>query len=75
MADITMCKGGECPFKEKCKRFTATANEYYQAYFIDVPYDNYKCDMYWGENQDGIYEQLKTITTIPPIEIKDDDDN
>jgi hypothetical protein len=75
MADITMCKGGECPFKEKCKRFTATADEHWQSYFIDIPYEDGKCDMYWGENQDSIYEQLKTITTIPPIEINDDDND
>jgi len=71
--DITMCKGGDCPFKEKCKRFTAIADEHCQAWFIDIPYEDDKCDMYWGDNQDGIYEQLKTIMSIPPIEIKEDE--
>lgn len=75
MADITMCKGGSCPFKEKCGRFTGTANEHRQAWFIDVPYEDGKCDMYWGENQESIYNQLIYIvsgSTLPPIEIKED---
>jgi hypothetical protein len=78
MADITMCKGGECPLKEKCRRFTSIADEHWQAYFIDVPYHNYKCDMYWGENQDSIYNQLINIVypnTLPPIEIKEDNND
>ena len=37
MADITMCKGLECPVKEKCFRFTAKANEYRQSYFVGIP--------------------------------------
>jgi hypothetical protein len=75
MADYTMCKGGSCPFKEKCERFTSTANEHRQAWFIDVPYEDGKCDMYWGENQESIYNQLIYIvsgSTLPPIEIKED---
>ena len=48
MPDICMCKGTNCPFKEKCYRFTAKADEY-QSYFIDAPIDkDGKCDMYWG---------------------------
>jgi hypothetical protein len=76
--DYTMCYGGSCSLKEKCKRFTSTANEHRQAWFIDVPYEDGKCDMYWGENQESIYNQLINIvsgSTLPPIEIKDDDDN
>ena len=75
MSDITMCKGVSCPFKEKCARFTSTANEHRQAWFIDVPYEDGKCDMYWGENQESIYNQLIYIvsgSTLPPIEIKED---
>ena len=78
MADITMCKGGSCPFKEKCARFTSTADEYRQAWFIDVPYEDGKCDMYWGENQESIYNQLIYIvsgSTLPPIEIKENDND
>ena len=78
MADITMCKGGSCPFKEKCARFTSTADEHRQAWFIDVPYEDGKCDMYWGENQDSIYNQLINIVypnTLPTIEIKEDNND
>jgi len=49
MADITMCEGIECPLKEKCYRYTAPANEYWQAYFTEVPYDieSEECEHYW----------------------------
>ncbi len=61
MADITMCKGTDCPHKESCYRFTANPNEYRQAYFVEPPIKDGKCDMYWGENQMNIYNQLKEI--------------
>ena len=37
MLDITLCYGGECPFKYECYRFTA---EYYgrQDFFGSAPY-------------------------------------
>jgi hypothetical protein len=61
MADITMCVGTDCPHKERCYRFTAKANEYRQSYFMNPPIKDGKCDMYWGENQINIYNQLKEI--------------
>lgn len=61
MADITMCVGTDCPHKESCYRFTAKPNEYRQAYFTEPPIKDGKCDMYWGENQMNIYNQLKEI--------------
>jgi len=73
-----MCKGGECPFKETCKRVTSTADEYRQAWFIDIPYEDGKCEWYWGDNQDSIYNQLINIvypSTLPTIEIKEDDND
>ena len=78
MADITMCKGGSCPLKEKCKRFTSTFDLERQWVFADVPYEDGKCDMYWGENQDSIYNQLINIvsgSTLPTIEIKEDNND
>ena len=62
MADITMCKGGNCPVKEQCTRYTAKAGSY-QSYFTKVPYnENTKeCDVYWGKNADNIFNQLKDI--------------
>ena len=66
MADITMCPGTDCPVKDKCYRFTANANEWGQSYFMNVPGkivdDKFTCDMYWGDNAEGIWNQLKDIT-------------
>jgi hypothetical protein len=61
MPDITMCYGEECPHKENCYRFTAKADEY-QAYFVTSPIDkDGKCDLYWGEQSESIWKQLKNI--------------
>jgi hypothetical protein len=66
MADITMCPGTECPVKDKCHRFTATANEWGQSYFMNVPGktvdSKFTCDMYWGDNAEAIWNQLKDVT-------------
>jgi hypothetical protein len=61
MPDITMCPGTNCPHKETCYRYTATPSEYRQAYFMEAPIKEEKCDMYWGENQINIWNQLKEI--------------
>jgi hypothetical protein len=34
MADITMCKGQDCPLRESCYRYTAQANPFRQSYFM-----------------------------------------
>jgi hypothetical protein len=47
MADITKCKGTNCPMKQNCYRYTAKEDELYQAYFTEVPIKNNECDMYW----------------------------
>lgn len=60
MADITMCAGADekrnlvCPMRDKCHRFTAKANEYRQAYFTVVPYEDPECAEFWdnkGRNE------------------------
>jgi len=61
MADITMCKGTNCPVSTKCRRYMATPNPHRQSYFTEVPFENGKCEMYWGENADSIWEQLTEI--------------
>ena len=61
MADITMCDGTNCPVKEKCYRFTAKVNPHWQSYFVETPIKNNKCEMYWGENAESIFNQLKDI--------------
>jgi hypothetical protein len=67
MADITMCKGMDCPHKEECYRYTAKADELYQAYFSESPIADNKCEMYWGIQATSIWNQLKDITkTIKP---------
>jgi hypothetical protein len=32
-----------------------------QAYFTEAPIKDGKCDMYWGENAESIWNQLKEI--------------
>lgn len=49
MPDITMCAGKDCPLKDKCYRFTAKPNPYWQSYFMKTPYDKNKkdCEHFW----------------------------
>ena len=58
--DITMCMGTNCPDKQKCYRYTAKPSDY-QSYFINPPIKDGKCEMYWGENAQSVYNQLKEI--------------
>lgn len=51
MADITMCKGEMCANKEKCYRFTAPANPYWQSYYIPSPIKNGHCDEFWDNSE------------------------
>lgn len=77
ISDITMCKGGKCPFKTMCYRYTALPNELYQSFFIKPPFKIDKgmpsCEMFWGdaanrllimliEIMGGKYEQNKKIS-------------
>ncbi len=58
--DITMCKGTNCPVKESCYRYTAKPSNY-QSWFMETPFNDGECDMYWGENAENIWNQLKDI--------------
>lgn len=64
MPDITMCKGDDCPFKEKCHRYTAEPEEY-QSYFLVPPFtiENGKpdCEMFWGQSSDKLFVELTSI--------------
>ena len=54
MPDLDMCKGGDCPMKDKCYRFTATPSEHRQYYFLTPPIVDGKCDSYieaWSKSQ------------------------
>ena len=61
MSDITKCKGQGCPAKELCKRYTAEES-FLQSYFLEAPIKDNKCDMFWGENAEAIFNQLNKIT-------------
>ena len=61
MSDITKCKGQGCPVKELCKRYTAKES-FLQSYFIESPIKDNKCEMFWGENAESIFNQLNKIT-------------
>lgn len=64
-SDITMCKGGKCPFKDVCHRYTASPNELYQSYFMKPPFKISKgkpsCEMFWGETANNLFITLKEI--------------
>ena len=59
MPDITMCEGNDCPLKERCYRFTATPNEYRQAYFVDPPYIDDECTYFWELDKDNNSKEIK----------------
>jgi hypothetical protein len=66
MADITKCPGNDCPVKNKCYRYTAPASMKHQ-YFWNIPgkteNNKFTCDMYWGDNAESIFNDLKEILT------------
>lgn len=47
MADITKCRGFNCPQKETCWRYRAPTNEFWQAWFSENPWDGIRCFEYW----------------------------
>lgn len=52
MSDITMCTGEGCPLKNKCYRYTAHADPYWQSYFMTPPYKNGElCAQFWENEQ------------------------
>ena len=53
MADISKCKGTDCPLKEKCYRFTAPTGER-QSWFTETPFKDGECEYYW-DNKTGSY--------------------
>jgi len=61
MADITMCKGKNCPIRDNCYRFTAKKDTIGQSYFVKEPIENGVCDMYWGKQNSYIVSQLQDI--------------
>ena len=64
MADITMCKGTNCPMKYNCHRYTAYVNEYRQTFFAKVPYDKKEnnCAHYWNNEGRKKYNSNESIS-------------
>ena len=64
MPDITKCSGLGCRVKDKCYRFTAKSSER-QSFFFNPPLkvenNILKCDMFWGENSQQIFNSIKEI--------------
>lgn len=56
-----MCKGKDCPMKEICYRYTAKSDDLHQSYFAEPPIKDGKCEMYWGEQSEFIFNELKNI--------------
>lgn len=63
MADITKCRGDNCPLKEQCYRHT-TIEGILQSYFTESPFeqlgDEIKCEYYWNNK---IYKELNDNST------------
>ena len=61
MKDTTRCKGLFCPVKEECYRYSIGPIEDGKSYFFKPPFANNKCDFFWGEQSQFIFNQLKDI--------------
>lgn len=57
MADVTKCDGDNCPFKERCHRFTVPANPNWQSFFSETPINISKepdlCEMFWDNGEEN----------------------
>ena len=62
--DITMCKADGCLLSLKCKRYISQPSEI-QSWFTEAPYrvvnGKTECDMFWGETNESILNQLNEI--------------
>ena len=61
MNDITRCKGLFCPVKEECYRYTIGPYQEGESHFSNPPFKNSKCDFFWGEQSNFIFNTLKDI--------------
>lgn len=74
--DYTSCPGNGCPIKEQCYRFFGPKEPLWQSYFDEIPGNwietgeldpmghvvtRFDCEMFWGETQTSIMNQLKDI--------------
>ena len=71
---LSHCTGKDCPLKDKCKRneyFRETGNMGIRRYengfsLLKIPpfktvKGKFECEMFWGEPQDMLFAQLKSI--------------
>jgi len=61
MTNIIKCQGTGCPLKIFCKRYLTFDNNLEQSYFAKPPFKDGSCDMFWGEKQESVFNQLKDI--------------
>jgi hypothetical protein len=61
--DISKCLGTGCPYKESCYRYTAEPSDW-QSYFSVPPIKDGKCEMYWGDKAEAVFNQLKNIVKL-----------
>lgn len=62
MPDITMCEGGDCPYRLRCYRFTAKPSGLMQSWFMEPPYksDEKSCDYYWEAYEESVVPNAST---------------
>lgn len=58
MADITMCEDSTCKKHNRCYRFTAPKNQYWQSVFTMSPRKDKTCEYFWDNNNKE--ERLRT---------------
>ena len=47
MPDITMCENHTCPLRQKCYRYRAKADPYWQSFCKYKPNADGTCDYFW----------------------------
>lgn len=59
--DITKCIDHECPWKDSCYRWLAVSNPHRQSVFLASPRRDNHCVMYWGVDQEAVYNNLAEV--------------
>lgn len=53
MVDVTLCVNNHCPLRDKCYRYRAIPDKYWQSYSKFEPHtntgwkDGFECDYFW----------------------------
>lgn len=67
MPDICMCHGNDCPLRDKCYRYKATADEIGQVFFATPPFKEDKCEHFWEDTgQKSVTWPKKRTMKIDP---------